>query len=75
MTDTSMRVSPVPRLSLSLEETGKAIGLCSKTVGKLITDGRLACVMVGTRRLVPVTEIQKFLDREAAQSSERETDA
>jgi excisionase family DNA binding protein len=69
MTDTSMRVSPVPRLSLSLEEAGKAIGLCSKSVGKLITDGRLRAVSVGTRRLIPVSELQRWLDREAAQSS------
>lgn len=61
----------VPRLALSMAETGQAINTCGKTVGKLITDGRLRCVMVGTRRLVPVTEIQKFLDREAAQSPEQ----
>lgn len=64
--DTSLRVSPVPRLSLSLEEAGQAVGLCSKTVGKLITDGRLRCVHVGTRRLIPVTEIQRWLDAESA---------
>jgi len=69
--DTSLRVSPVPRMALSLEETGQAIDLCSKTVGKLITDGELRCVMVGTRRLVSVTEIQRWLDRKSAQSSER----
>ncbi len=63
--DTSLRVSPVPRLSLSMEETAQAIGLCSKTVGKLIADGRLRCVTVGTRRLVPISELQKWLDREA----------
>ena len=69
--DTSPRVSPVPRLSLSMEETGQAIGLCSKTVGKLIADGRLRCVTVGTRRLVPLTEIQRWFDREAAEPSQQ----
>lgn len=68
MTDT-LRVSPVPRTALSVEETAQSTSLCGKTVGKLITDGRLRCVMVGTRRLVPVSEIQRWLDREAAQSS------
>lgn len=63
--DTSLRVSPVPRMALSLEEAGKAIGLCSKTVSKLIADGRLRCVMVGTRRLIPVTELQRWLDAES----------
>lgn len=63
--DTSLRVSPVPRMALSLEESGQAIGLCSKTVSKLIGDGRLRCVMVGTRRLIPVTELQRWLDAES----------
>lgn len=68
MTDT-LRVSPIPRMALSLEESGQAIGLCSKTVSKLVTDGRLRAVQVGTRRLIPISEIQRWLDREAAQSS------
>jgi excisionase family DNA binding protein len=69
--DTLMRVSPIPRMALNLEEAGQATDLCSKTVGKLISDGRLRCVMVGTRRLIPIVEIQRWLDREAAQSSEQ----
>ena len=74
MTPDTLRVSLVPRTALSVEETGQSTSLCSKTVGKLINDGRLKCVMVGTRRLVPVTEIQRWLDREAAQSPERGAD-
>ncbi|MDA0284783.1 MAG: excisionase family DNA-binding protein [Planctomycetota bacterium] len=70
--DTSPRVSPVPRLALSMEETAQAIGLCGKTVGKLIADGRIRFVSVGTRRLVPLTEIQRWLDREAASASDHE---
>jgi excisionase family DNA binding protein len=58
------RESSVPRLALSMDETGEAIGVCSKTVAKLISDGRLRCVMVGTRRLVPVSETQRWLDIE-----------
>ena len=64
--DTSPRVAPVPRMALSVDETGMTVDLCGKTVGKLISDGRLRCVTVGTRRLVPLTEIQRWLDREAA---------
>jgi excisionase family DNA binding protein len=63
--DTSLRVCPVPRMALSLEETGKAIGLCSKTVSKLIAEGRIGCVMIGTRRLIPVSELQRWLDAES----------
>jgi excisionase family DNA binding protein len=46
---------------LSLEDSG----LCSRTVSKLIRDVRLRCVMVGTRRLIPVTELQRWLDGES----------
>lgn len=70
--DTWLRVSPVPRLALSVDETGKSTDLCGKTVSKLIAEGRLRCVTVGTRRLIPVTEIQRWLDREAAEPSMRE---
>ena len=59
-------------MALSLEESGKAIGLCSKSVAKLINEGRLRAVNVGTRRLIPVAELQRWLDREAAKSSEQE---
>ncbi len=70
MADT-LRVSPIPRMALSLEESGKAIGLCSKSVAKLINEGRLRAVHVGTRRLIPLTELQRWLDREAADSPEQ----
>ena len=65
-TDTSLRVSAVPRLALSVEEAARSVGLCSKTVSKLIHEGRLRCVQVGTRRLLPVAEIQRWLDAEAS---------
>jgi len=63
-----MQVAPVPRLALSLEEVAQAVGLCSKTVSALIHDGRLLSVRVGTRHLVPVSEIQRWLDAEAGQA-------
>mgnify|MGYP003680127350 CR=1 len=68
MPDASIRVSPIPRLALSLEESSQAVGLCSKTVSRLITEGRLKCVQVGTRRLIPVSELQRWLDSEAQDS-------
>jgi excisionase family DNA binding protein len=70
MTDSahSLHVSPVPRLALSLEESGQAVGLCSKTVANLVRDGRLRSVRVGTRHLLPVSELQRWLDAEAGQA-------
>lgn len=61
----SLTVSPVQRQALSLEEAGQAVGVCSKTVSNLIRDGRLRSVRVGTRHLVPVSELQRWLDAEA----------
>ncbi len=71
--DTSrLSVSPVPRLALNLEESGEAISVCGKTVANLIRDGRLRSVRVGTRHLVPVSELQRWLDSEAGQTVESE---
>jgi excisionase family DNA binding protein len=66
MSDHAPRVAPVPRLSLSVEEAGQAVGLCGKTVSKLIAEGRLRAVRVGTRRLIAVTEIERWLTAEAS---------
>jgi len=61
-------VAPVQRMALSMEESGQAVGVCGKTIANLIRDGRLRSVRVGTRHLVPITELQRWLDREAGQS-------
>lgn len=62
-----MQVAPIPRLALSLQEAAQAVGVCGKTVSALIHDGRLRSVRVGTRHLVPISELQRWLDTEAGQ--------
>jgi excisionase family DNA binding protein len=71
--DTSrLRVSPIPRLALNLEQAGQSVDLCGKTIANLIRDGRLRSVRVGTRHLVPITELQCWLDAEAGLTAEGE---
>jgi excisionase family DNA binding protein len=53
------------RKALNLAEAGQMIGVHAHTVRKLIKEGRLSVVRVGSRVLVPVAEIERFLDRTA----------
>ena len=70
--DTSLRVAPIQKQALSLAEAEQAVPLCTKTLLKLIADGRLRALRVGTRWVIPVSEIQAWLDREAAEPSMQE---
>jgi excisionase family DNA binding protein len=49
------------RRALSVKETGEAVGLSRATVYRLIGQNRLATVKIGSRRLVPVGEIDALL--------------
>jgi excisionase family DNA binding protein len=44
-----------------MAETAQALGITKPTAYKLIAEGRLRTVMVGARRLVPVSEIDRLL--------------
>lgn len=55
----------VPRLALSPEEAAESLGVSrSHFYSDIYPD--LKIVRVGQRRLVPVAELQRWLDREAA---------
>ena len=54
----------VEKLAYTLEETAKALTLSRATVFKLVKSGRLRAVRVGSRALIPVKELQRFLDGE-----------
>jgi excisionase family DNA binding protein len=51
-------------LALDLLATSKALSLSDRTTWGLLKSGRLRGVRVGTRWLVPVVEIARFLERE-----------
>jgi excisionase family DNA binding protein len=57
----SPRKSPVPKMAYSMAETAAALGITKPTAYKLVAQGRLRTVMVGARRLVPITEIERLL--------------
>jgi excisionase family DNA binding protein len=55
----------VPRLALSPEEAAESLGMSRSHFYEHVF-GDLRIVRVGQRRLVPVVELERWLDREAA---------
>jgi excisionase family DNA binding protein len=51
------------RRALSVKEAGEAVGLSRATVYRLIGQKRLSTVKIGSRRLVPVGEIDALLSK------------
>ena len=51
----------VERLAFRVEEAAEALGLGRDSVFKLLREGRLRSVMVGSRRLIPVAAVHEFL--------------
>jgi excisionase family DNA binding protein len=49
------------RRALSVMETARAVGLSRATIYRLIEQKRLATLKIGSRRLVPVGEIDALL--------------
>jgi excisionase family DNA binding protein len=48
--------------AVNLKEAAKAIGVHPHTLKALIADGRIHVVRVGRRYLVPVSELERFLE-------------
>jgi hypothetical protein len=53
-----------PRLALSREEAAKALGISPRHFDRHVSP-HLRLVAVGGRRLVPVRELERFLDERA----------
>ena len=51
----------VEKKAYSIAETCQALGVSRMTVFGLISGGRLRTVMVGKRRLIPATELDRLL--------------
>ena len=62
MTDifTPIPVEPVPRVTLSVAEAAKALGISDRTVTTLISEGKIPNVRVGKRRLIPVDGLREW---------------
>ena len=52
---------PPPRLAYSIQETAQMLGVCTKTVRRLITRGLLRPSRALRHLLIPKTEIDRFL--------------
>lgn len=61
------RSGQIPILALSVEETAESVGLAYKTTLRLIQRGLIGATQVGQTWVVPVTEIQKWLDKAVAE--------
>jgi excisionase family DNA binding protein len=51
----------VPILAVNYEGTCKALGLSRPTVVRLVEQGQLRPIRVGSRRLFAVSELERFL--------------
>lgn len=60
-----------PKLAYSVAETCDSIGITRPTLYKLIADGRLRSVKIGTRRIITADSLNELLnnDTEARRSS------
>ena len=52
---------PLPRLAYSVEETAQMLGVCTKSVRRLIARGLLRPSRALRHLLIPKAEIDKFL--------------
>ena len=59
----------IPKFAYTLEEAAEALNIGRTLSYAMAADGRLRVVRLGRKILVPVTEIQAFLDREMAKEN------
>jgi len=63
--DTKQVEATPGRLAHSVEEAAHALGIGRSLVFALLKDGKLKSIKIGKRRLIPVVELQAFLDRQS----------
>jgi len=59
----------IPKFAYTLEEAAEALHIGRTLSYAMAADGRLRVVRLGRKILVPVTEVQAFLDREMAKEN------
>jgi excisionase family DNA binding protein len=64
MTGSGRQLAEVPRLALSVEEAAEALSISRDTFDREVRD-ELRLVRVGRRLLVPVSELERYLERHA----------
>jgi excisionase family DNA binding protein len=53
-------------LAVSMQEAGRLIGVCKRTITNLVNAKELPSRKIGRRRLIPVSAIQSFLRHDHA---------
>jgi excisionase family DNA binding protein len=61
-----MDTQAVSRLGLTIDDFAEATTLHPQTVRQMLKDGRIRSVRVGRRHVIPRTELERFLQVEAA---------
>jgi excisionase family DNA binding protein len=54
-------MNQLPQLAYSIPDTGRAIGVSSRTVIRLLKSGRLRSAKIGRRRVISTKELERFL--------------
>ena len=54
-------VEPVPRITLSVAEAAKALGISDRTITSMIGRGEIPVVNIGKRRLLPVEGLREWI--------------
>ena len=57
--------SPEAPLLLSVRDVASRLGIGINTTYKFVREGRIRSISVGRRRLIPLSELQDFIEREA----------
>jgi len=60
----------IPRLALNQQEAAEALGMSVDSFAEHVKPS-VACVLVGSRRLYPVTELQSWLNKERVRGGRR----
>lgn len=54
-------IEPIPRVTLSVTEAAKSLGLSDRTITSLIAKGEIPVVRIGKRRLIPVDGLREWV--------------
>jgi excisionase family DNA binding protein len=57
--------SPIPRTALRVDEAARSLGLSRTGLYRLIREGKIRVVKVGSRTVIPLTALDEILKRNA----------
>jgi excisionase family DNA binding protein len=63
--------SPVPRISLGIADAAIAMGVSETTIKGWLRERRIGCYREGRRRLIPVSELERYSRERTAEEAAR----